>query len=108
MESSSLHTLARFCNCRGSVAYVHRTCLERWRDRQLDDICELCGVKYNTARHQRKEADASTALPGSHWNEHPWKSYTLTALFVWLWLWRTGTMLGCEEVVTTWSDMFTK
>ena len=42
------------CRCRGSVAYVHRRCLDRWIRFQLgrhlvaSPMCEICGFEYLT------------------------------------------------------------
>eukprot|EP00746_Dinoflagellata_sp_MGD_P046256 gnl/MRDRNA2_/MRDRNA2_213726_c0_seq1.p1 gnl/MRDRNA2_/MRDRNA2_213726_c0~~gnl/MRDRNA2_/MRDRNA2_213726_c0_seq1.p1 ORF type:complete len:249 (-),score=49.30 gnl/MRDRNA2_/MRDRNA2_213726_c0_seq1:109-747(-) len=99
-ESGSVHKLEKFCNCRGSVAFVHRSCLEKWRDCQIEDVCELCGFEYSTAMRGSKATAAST---GADWKERPWKSYTVTVLLVWLWLCMTG---ACEEV-SGWDDLLT-
>lgn len=39
--------LGCFCQCRGSLAFVHVGCLERWRAFQRHDRCELCGSAYS-------------------------------------------------------------
>eukprot|EP00439_Symbiodinium_sp_Y106_P025873 s469_g3.t1 len=40
--------LAAFCGCKGSLALVHGSCLERWRQLQSrGDRCELCGQLYS-------------------------------------------------------------
>mmetsp|Transcript_2388 Transcript_2388/g.6805 ORF Transcript_2388/g.6805 Transcript_2388/m.6805 type:complete len:277 (+) Transcript_2388:84-914(+) len=46
--SSATDELACFCACKGSLAFVHRSCLDRWRALQRRDQCELCGAAYLT------------------------------------------------------------
>jgi len=38
------------CRCRGSVALVHVSCLERWLAESDTSCCELCGHQYVTIR----------------------------------------------------------
>ncbi|XP_034247613.1 uncharacterized protein LOC117649203 [Thrips palmi] len=38
------------CECRGTVARVHMTCLERWLAESDSSCCELCGHQYTTIR----------------------------------------------------------
>ncbi|XP_049829179.1 E3 ubiquitin-protein ligase MARCHF3-like [Schistocerca gregaria] len=41
------------CSCRGTVAWVHRACLERWLSEAGRDSCELCGRRFHTVRVPR-------------------------------------------------------
>ncbi|XP_063241120.1 E3 ubiquitin-protein ligase MARCHF3-like [Bacillus rossius redtenbacheri] len=38
------------CQCVGSLAFVHRSCLEKWLSSSGRDYCELCGHKYRVQR----------------------------------------------------------
>uniref|UniRef100_A0A0P4VW77 RING-CH-type domain-containing protein n=1 Tax=Scylla olivacea TaxID=85551 RepID=A0A0P4VW77_SCYOL len=37
----------RPCKCSGTMASVHRVCLERWLNLATSEKCELCGHRYN-------------------------------------------------------------
>ncbi|XP_041972366.1 E3 ubiquitin-protein ligase MARCHF8-like isoform X2 [Aricia agestis] len=41
------------CNCKGSLANVHLTCLERWLNQVGRNHCELCGYSYPAIRTPR-------------------------------------------------------
>ncbi|XP_050686595.1 E3 ubiquitin-protein ligase MARCHF3-like [Eriocheir sinensis] len=41
------------CWCAGSVALVHRQCLERWLNTATCDTCELCGYRFPLVRSAR-------------------------------------------------------
>lgn len=41
------------CNCKGSLANVHLTCLERWLNQVGRNHCELCGFSYPAIRTPR-------------------------------------------------------
>lgn len=45
-----LGSLLSLCNCRGTVALVHMTCLERWLAESDSSSCELCRFQYNVER----------------------------------------------------------
>lgn len=34
------------CSCKGTLAYIHRTCLEKWLKRSGTTYCELCRFNY--------------------------------------------------------------
>ncbi|XP_063907397.1 E3 ubiquitin-protein ligase MARCHF2-like [Zophobas morio] len=38
------------CHCKGTVAFVHRSCLERWLAESNTTMCELCHVVFRTER----------------------------------------------------------
>ncbi|XP_063241160.1 E3 ubiquitin-protein ligase MARCHF11-like [Bacillus rossius redtenbacheri] len=38
------------CRCVGTLAFVHRSCLEKWLSIAGRDYCELCGHKYRVLR----------------------------------------------------------
>lgn len=60
LEESPLSTLVDPCRCRGSVRYVHTTCLNRelrFR-RQVGDIskaCRICKAEYSTPKNYSRE-----------------------------------------------------
>ncbi|XP_018321039.1 E3 ubiquitin-protein ligase MARCH3-like [Agrilus planipennis] len=41
------------CYCKGSLAYVHLSCLERWLNQSSRNYCELCMYQYNAVQTQR-------------------------------------------------------
>lgn len=41
------------CRCKGSMAYVHLSCLERWLNQSSRSYCELCKYQYNAIETQR-------------------------------------------------------
>jgi len=41
------------CMCSGSMALVHRTCIEKWLSTANHDNCELCHHKYLIEKHPR-------------------------------------------------------
>ncbi|KAL9983520.1 hypothetical protein ACROYT_G005706 [Oculina patagonica] len=38
------------CDCRGSLGFVHKQCMERWLCVRNQDTCELCHFKFVTKR----------------------------------------------------------
>lgn len=43
------------CNCRGTIGFVHRDCLERWIQRTVDPQCQVCHYHF-TVRKQAEPA----------------------------------------------------
>ncbi|KAH6920953.1 hypothetical protein HPB50_028061 [Hyalomma asiaticum] len=43
------------CNCRGTIAFMHRDCLERWIQRTMDPQCQVCHFRF-TVRKQPEPA----------------------------------------------------
>ncbi|XP_050041794.1 E3 ubiquitin-protein ligase MARCHF3-like isoform X2 [Dermacentor andersoni] len=43
------------CNCRGTIGFVHRDCLERWIQRTVDPQCQVCHFHF-TVRKQAEPA----------------------------------------------------
>lgn len=41
------------CNCKGTLAYVHLSCLERWLNQSSRSYCELCMYRFNAVQTQR-------------------------------------------------------
>lgn len=41
------------CDCRGSLGFVHKSCMEKWLNLRNKDTCELCHFKFNTKRKFR-------------------------------------------------------
>eukprot|EP00239_Pterosperma_sp_CCMP1384_P012022 CAMPEP_0197859592 /NCGR_PEP_ID=MMETSP1438-20131217/34279_1 /TAXON_ID=1461541 /ORGANISM="Pterosperma sp., Strain CCMP1384" /LENGTH=340 /DNA_ID=CAMNT_0043476135 /DNA_START=195 /DNA_END=1214 /DNA_ORIENTATION=- len=35
------------CNCTGSMAYAHQSCIQRWIQEKGDKTCEICGSSFN-------------------------------------------------------------
>lgn len=55
------------CYCKGSMAYVHLSCLERWLNQSSRSYCELCKYHYNAEEKQRYGLCESIRL----WVRHP-------------------------------------
>ncbi|CAH0585413.1 unnamed protein product [Chrysodeixis includens] len=49
----SAERLVRPCSCRGTIAAVHRTCLERWLLQAATSYCELCRHHYVVTRSHK-------------------------------------------------------
>ncbi|RVE52871.1 hypothetical protein evm_002528 [Chilo suppressalis] len=49
----SAERLVRPCGCRGTIAAVHRTCLERWLLQAATSYCELCRHHYVVTRSHK-------------------------------------------------------
>jgi len=52
-DTESNERLISPCRCAGSLALVHRTCIEKWLSTANNDKCELCCHKYNITKHPR-------------------------------------------------------
>ncbi|KAF2895059.1 hypothetical protein ILUMI_11116 [Ignelater luminosus] len=55
------------CNCKGSLAYVHLSCLERWLNQSSRNYCELCMYHYNAIQTQRYGLWEGILM----WTRHP-------------------------------------
>ena len=51
------NNLEKFCDCKGSIEFMHRECLLKWIKRSKSLNCELCNKKYNIklTRKERKK-----------------------------------------------------
>ncbi|XP_077564791.1 E3 ubiquitin-protein ligase MARCHF2-like [Haemaphysalis longicornis] len=38
------------CNCRGTIGFVHKACLEEWLSRRNTDECNICSYKFQVER----------------------------------------------------------
>ncbi|EEB11481.1 membrane-associated RING finger protein, putative [Pediculus humanus corporis] len=66
-SSSPLNQLISPCNCKGTLAYVHFKCLERWLNCSSRISCELCHFQYDTLKTRRYTLYQSLRL----WIRHP-------------------------------------
>ncbi|KAJ8946194.1 hypothetical protein NQ314_008946 [Rhamnusium bicolor] len=55
------------CNCKGSLAYVHLSCLERWLNQSSRRHCELCMYQFNAIETKRYKLCEGIML----WIRHP-------------------------------------
>ncbi|XP_019762306.1 E3 ubiquitin-protein ligase MARCHF3 [Dendroctonus ponderosae] len=55
------------CNCKGTLAYIHLSCLERWLNQSGRNFCELCNFRYDAIETQRYSLCQSIRL----WICHP-------------------------------------
>lgn len=47
-DQEPMDNLITPCHCKGSIAYVHRKCLERWINQEGMTQCDLCNCKFET------------------------------------------------------------
>ncbi|XP_066588082.1 E3 ubiquitin-protein ligase MARCHF3-like [Prorops nasuta] len=55
------------CRCKGSLAYVHLSCLERWLNESCRSYCELCRFNFNAIKTPRYRLPESLRV----WISHP-------------------------------------
>lgn len=55
------------CNCKGSLAYVHLSCLERWLNQSSRNYCELCMYQFSAVQTQRYKLFEAIRM----WVRHP-------------------------------------
>lgn len=55
------------CNCKGTLAHVHLTCLERWLNETSRNYCELCMFRFNAIQTPRYTFWQSVRM----WVKHP-------------------------------------
>ncbi|CAG9863406.1 unnamed protein product [Phyllotreta striolata] len=55
------------CNCRGTMEYVHLSCLERWLNQSSRNYCELCMYRFKAMKTKRYKLCESLKL----WVRHP-------------------------------------
>lgn len=53
-DNSPRKALIAPCDCDGTIAWVHRKCVESWLTRSGKNKCELCGAKYILKRRPPK------------------------------------------------------
>eukprot|EP00088_Acartia_fossae_P036102 TRINITY_DN3728_c0_g1_i13.p1 TRINITY_DN3728_c0_g1~~TRINITY_DN3728_c0_g1_i13.p1 ORF type:complete len:583 (-),score=82.30 TRINITY_DN3728_c0_g1_i13:15-1763(-) len=56
-EGDGLERFVSPCQCAGSVALVHKSCIEKWLSTANNDTCELCRHKYTVSRHPKPFTD---------------------------------------------------
>uniref|UniRef100_A0A7S1XG55 RING-CH-type domain-containing protein n=1 Tax=Compsopogon caeruleus TaxID=31354 RepID=A0A7S1XG55_9RHOD len=61
--------MVRPCDCSGSLAYVHRDCIEKWLKQRstLNMYCEICGFAFKFV--VRTKSLWAFLLSGSSWQE---------------------------------------
>ncbi|XP_018363674.1 PREDICTED: E3 ubiquitin-protein ligase MARCH3 isoform X1 [Trachymyrmex cornetzi] len=55
------------CRCKGTLAYVHLSCLERWLNQSCRTYCELCRYYFNAVETPRYRWPESLRI----WISHP-------------------------------------
>lgn len=55
--NTSKEPLISPCRCKGSLAYVHLACLERWLNQSCRSYCELCRYHFNVIETPRYRCD---------------------------------------------------
>lgn len=49
-EAGSKEDLLTTCGCKGTMKYIHLSCLEHWLAESDSTKCELCSFQYQTVR----------------------------------------------------------
>ncbi|CAL7946792.1 unnamed protein product [Xylocopa violacea] len=65
--NTSKERLISPCRCKGSLAYVHLACLERWLNQTCRSYCELCRYHFNVIETPRYRWPESLRI----WISHP-------------------------------------
>ncbi|XP_017762220.1 PREDICTED: E3 ubiquitin-protein ligase MARCH3-like [Eufriesea mexicana] len=65
--NTSKEPLVSPCRCKGSLAYVHLACLERWLNQSCRSYCELCRYHFNVVETPRYTWPESLRI----WISHP-------------------------------------
>ncbi|KAJ8681279.1 hypothetical protein QAD02_017066 [Eretmocerus hayati] len=65
--SGTKEPLVSPCRCKGTLANVHVSCLERWLNQSCRNYCELCNFRYNALETQRYKWLESLRI----WINHP-------------------------------------
>ena len=65
--NNSQEPLISPCHCKGSMAYVHLSCLERWLNQSSRNYCELCMYHFNAVQSRRYKFVEGIKL----WMRHP-------------------------------------
>lgn len=50
---NAIYAVYIFCRCKGTLAYVHLSCLERWLNQSCRTYCELCRYYFNAVETPR-------------------------------------------------------
>ena len=45
--SDNVDNLENFCDCKGSIKYMHRECLIKWMEASRNNICRVCNKEFN-------------------------------------------------------------
>ncbi|XP_076621604.1 E3 ubiquitin-protein ligase MARCHF3-like [Colletes latitarsis] len=65
--NTSKEPLISPCRCKGTLAYVHLACLERWLNQTCRSYCELCRYRFNVVETPRYRLPESLRI----WISHP-------------------------------------
>ncbi|KAG7210542.1 hypothetical protein KM043_012062 [Ampulex compressa] len=65
--NTSKEPLVSPCRCKGTLAYVHLSCLERWLNQSCHTYCELCRYHFNAVETPRYRWPESLRI----WISHP-------------------------------------
>ena len=57
------------CNCRGSLGFVHKICMEKWLSVRNQDTCELCHFTFMTKR--RFNPHHGVGMRALEYNKYP-------------------------------------
>ncbi|KAK6638165.1 hypothetical protein RUM44_008593 [Polyplax serrata] len=66
-EAGSKEDLLTTCRCKGTMKFIHLSCLERWLAESGSNQCELCSFQYKTVRTPKYSVIKSIIL----WLQNP-------------------------------------
>ncbi|CAL1172346.1 unnamed protein product [Cladocopium goreaui] len=108
-EKGQKDDLGVFCECRGSLALCHQTCLEKWRfASRACDHCEICLAAYSVEDDSNqlllllRRVRTWLAQQDNQSTIHRFFLYGATAACVWAWLW---TSRECDGKTPKLSEM---
>lgn len=67
LTDAAQERLIQPCYCKGTIAFVHRTCLENWLNQIGSTFCELCRFNYDVELTHRYSICKSLHI----WLKHP-------------------------------------
>lgn len=97
----SNESLLRPCQCKGSIAYVHRSCLEHWLKQSGRSYCELCKHEFIVLRQPKYVILLIKYFNILHEIKHGHCRYGLLKS-IWVWLTSPGehTPLLLEDLIS--------
>ena len=67
LTDAAQERLLQPCYCKGTIAFVHRSCLENWLNQTGSTFCELCRFNYDVELTHRYSICQSLHI----WLKHP-------------------------------------
>lgn len=55
-DDNNQHDIISPCDCDGTSKWVHRTCLDTWRNIKQIDVCDVCHMEYDYHNNVEKNS----------------------------------------------------